>query len=139
VRIDKIIEWHPEMRFLDLEHEIDHIIQLERNLQGKYATTTEIIKRPGVEVPQAMPKLGYLTIVEKNFLEYEVRVKEVLRLKANGAPKELIKEHLEGLKEAYNTFINSKPKYIGDRLKFEEWQKKHFPDFNEFDFNNFTY
>ncbi|WP_288377018.1 hypothetical protein [Chryseobacterium culicis] len=139
VRIDKIIEWHPEMRFLDLEHEIDHIIQLEKNLQGKYATATEIIRRPGVEVPQDMPKMGYLTIVERNFLEYEVRVKEVLRLKANGAPKELIKEHLEGLRDAYNTFDNSKPNYIGDKLKYSEWQKKHFPDFNEFDFNNFIY
>ncbi|MDR3024200.1 hypothetical protein [Chryseobacterium sp.] len=139
VRIDKIMEWHPEMRFLDLEHEIDHVIQLEKNLQGKYATTTEIIKRPGVEVPQDMPKLGYLTIVERNFLEYEVRVKEVLRLKASGAPKELIQEHLEGLKDAYNTFDNSKPNYIGDKLKYNEWQKKYFPDFKEFDFNNFTY
>lgn len=139
VRVDKILEWHPEMRFLDLEHEIDHIIQLEQNLQGKYATTTEVIRRQGVEVPRDMPKLGYLTYVERNFLEYEVRIKEVLRLKANGAPKELIKEHLEGLKDTFDNFDKSKPDYYRDRLKYTEWQKKYFPDFKEFDFNKFTY
>lgn len=137
VRVEKTIMWHPEMRFLDLEHEIDHIIQFEKNLKGKYSTYTKLLKREGVEVDRELSHLGFTTKIQKNFLEYEVRIREVYRLKERGVAKAIIEEHLEGLKNAANDF--ELPRHPKDRLKFETWRNEHFPDYEPFNFKNFNY
>lgn len=139
IRTEKTLFWHPEMRFLDLEHEIDHIIQFEKNLNGKYSTITSLLKRAGVEVDRELPHLGFTTKLQKAFLEYEVRTREVFRLKERGIDKLVMEEHLEGLKDAYNTFNDLFPGHPKDRFKFESWRKEHFPDYEPFDFKNFNY
>lgn len=139
IRTEKTLEWYPEMRFLDLEHEIDHIKQFEENLNGDYCTHLVQEKPQGLKTIEDS-NLGWLNKPQKAFLEYEVRIREVERLKERGASKTLLDEHIEGLKEAYNHF-RDKTKNLQSSKKraFENWRYEHFPDFKDFDFYNFTY
>lgn len=139
IRTGKILTWHPEMRFLDLEHEIDHIKQFEENLKGNYCTHLVQEKSQGPKTIEDS-NLGWLNKPQKAFLEYEVRIREILRLKERGASKTLLDEHIEGLQEAHNDLSDGTVKFRGSkRTKFYSWQNKHFPDFEYFDFKNFIY
>lgn len=137
VRVEKILEVHPEMRFLDLEHEVDHIIQFETNLEGKFCTDMKKEWTPNAPKQYINYKLGKTTELQMAFLEYETRIKELLRLKDRGLTSEILKEHLEGLKEAFNNYAGKMPKNSFDRIKFENWRREYFPEFTEFDFKNF--
>jgi len=139
IRTEKILAWHPEMRFLDLEHEIDHIKQFESNLKGKYCT--HLVRKTSQNRKTIEDStFGYLKESKKAFLEYEVRITEVLRLKERGASKTLLDEHIEGLRATYNHFRHKTKNLQGSRKRtFEDWRSKHFPDFEDFDFYNFTY
>ncbi len=134
LRIEKELEWHPEMRFLDLEHEIDHIIQFEKNLQGKFCTELKIERRPNVFVNATNAKQGYTSGLQKAFLEYEERIREIYRLEQRNVPKSIIDEHLDGLRKIYKEYESLYPKNHFDRIKFENWRKEYFPDFIEFNF-----
>lgn len=138
IRTEKILIWHPEMRFLDLEHEIDHIKQFEENLNGEYCTHLVQEKSQGLKTIK--DSTLYLKKSQKAFLEYEVRIREVLRLKERGASKTLLDEHIEGLKEAHNDLSGETVKFRDSkRTKFYSWQNKHFPNFKYFDFKIFIY
>jgi len=141
IRTEKILEVHMEMRFLDLEHEIDHVIQFERNLKNKYCTHLVQERVPRLQTRTINDgNLGFLNSTYKAFLEYEVRIQEVLRLKDRGAPKALMEEHLAGLRDANAEFLKKTKHVSGSKKrKFDRWRDEHFPDFKNFDYNNFTY
>lgn len=139
IRTEKTLTWHLEMRFLDLEHEIDHIKQFESNLKGQYCT--ELVReRPRGEKDIFDSTLGWLRKSQRAFLEYEVRIRELRRLRDRGASKTLIGEHIRGLQESYDHLWHETGKLRGSKkTAFDSWQNEHFPDFEYFDFKNFTY
>jgi len=139
IRTEKILEWHPEMRFLDLEHERDHIKQFEENLNGEYCTHLVQEKPQGLQTI-TNSNLGWLNKSQRAFLEYDVRKTEVLRLKERGASKTLMREHIEGLEDAYNDLWYETGKLRDSKKrKFKKWQNEHFPDFEYIDIKKFTY
>jgi hypothetical protein len=142
LRVEKKLEWHPEMRYLDLEHEIDHIIQFEKNLQGKFCTELKIEKGPGRLSTSDNSMLGFTTRLQKEFLEYEVRVTELFRLKERGAAKEILNEHLVGIKnviEDYTSQLNKIRYSQSLKADFNKWKTTYFPEFKEFNFKDFTF
>jgi hypothetical protein len=136
LRVEKKLEWHPEMRFLDLEHEIDHVIQFEKNLEGKFCTELKIEVSPGrIKVPSNSDrKLGYTTKVQKALLEYDVRVKEFFRLKRRGVNGKILDEHIAGLENVmteYTTELKKIRRSQSELSEFKNWKDSYFPEFKE--------
>jgi hypothetical protein len=133
LRVEKKLEWHPEMRFLDLEHEVDHIIQFEKNLEGKFCTDMKkILGEARTPKDYTNSKLGFTTRLQKEFLEYDVRAREIIRLKERSIISKLLDEHLVGLQKViddYNFWY--KKAGLSERRIFVEWKNKYFPDFKE--------
>jgi hypothetical protein len=133
LRVEKKLEWYPEMRFLDLEHEVDHIIQFEKNLQGKFCTDMKkILGEARTPKDYTNSKLGFTTRLQKEFLEYDVRAREIIRLKERSIISKLLDEHLVGLQKViddYNFWY--KKAGLSERRIFVEWKNKYFPDFKE--------
>ncbi|MBC8756670.1 hypothetical protein H2O64_18500 [Kordia sp. YSTF-M3] len=129
LRIEKEIEWHPEMRFLDLEHEIDHVLQFEKNLNNKSVTVVSK-EVNGKTIDISLNKqilLGRLSDRKMIFLEAEVRIREVERLKTSNVPQNILKEHEDALN---NFWLPKTKKAIVDNKKLLIWVKEKFPDFD---------
>ncbi|WP_228377892.1 hypothetical protein [Chryseobacterium luteum] len=45
---------------------------------------------------------------------------------------------LEGLKNAEKDYGEVLPSYPKERIKFESWRKKYFPEYKSFHFKNFN-
>lgn len=132
LRVDKILEWHPEMRFLDLEHEIDHVLQLEKNLKSKSATVVsrevngKILDLP----PRKAVPLGKLNQAQMTFVEVENRIREINRLKSNNAPTKLIDEHISELEIWKKQFIQDL-KNTSNTNSLKRWINEKFPNFDQ--------
>lgn len=129
-RIEKEMRVHPEMRFLDFEHEIDHVLQFEINLKNNVTYVAREFDGNVFRLPNnKAAKYGKLNNYQMTFIEIENRIKEINRLKNNKATGEIIQEHTRGLIEEISLFykdINSKNKNSVSR-----WISENFPNFDQ--------
>ena len=121
IRTEKYVTLEQGSRFIDLEHEVGHVKQLEGNLQGKVPTESYLQRENGT-----LKKMNsnQLTTKQNIITEYENRLAEIQRLKDRGAGPELIKEHEDGIipwQKDYNQIM----KYGG---KDAQWAKDNFPN-----------
>lgn len=124
VRIEKTLSVHPNMRYLDLQHELDHITQFEKNLGNDFCTSVKFEGTIQEASSTKVTNLNRLNQSQMDFLEYENRLQEIRRLKSNDVPEDVLNKHIDGLKEYKNLYKNN-------NKKISKWVKEYFPDFNE--------
>ena len=124
---EKYVSANEGMRYLDLEHEIGHVDQLENNLGGEIAVEKVIRFEPGSgRQNKQLKNGGLLTDRQDAIVEYHVRLQEDDRLVDRKADQELLDKHRKGLvdaKESYLRAVNG-----GKSLKDIKWVKEYFPD-----------
>ncbi len=129
-RIEKEMRIHPEMRFLDFEHEIDHVLQFQVNLKNNVTYVGREFDGNIFRLPDnKAANYGKLNGYQMRFIEIENRVKEINRLKSNKATEEIIQGHKGRLTEEISLFhkeINSKNKNSVNR-----WISENFPNFDQ--------
>ncbi len=128
VRVERIVRLRPEMRFLDLEHELGHVRQMVERFGENPPPTERVVETPRGE-KQAPNQEGILTTWQAKIVEYHNRLVEFLRLHERGAGEALLDEHAEGIQfwqaEALKaTKKNRSPSRM-------EWRDAHFPDLAE--------
>jgi len=127
IRVEKRLYLLRNMRYLDLEHEVGHIKQLQERFGGKMATD-RVIEKNGRE-KKATQTDGVLTKWQNTITEYHNRLVEFIRLYERGASRELLIEHARGVKtwsqEYRKKGLNNG--YGSNRL----WAEKYFPDLIE--------
>jgi hypothetical protein len=132
--IQKFINLEPNIRFLDLLHELDHVRQLMINLKGEMFTETGLMRPNTGDIKSfgndPLYRKSTLTLPQNTITEIHVRLKEYLRLKAAGADAALLAEHYEGLAKwsvVFREVLSSARGSSAPKL-LEDWAYSHFPD-----------
>jgi hypothetical protein len=100
IRLEKVVVVQQGMRFLDLEHELGHVEQIQR---FKQPLVTERVLENGR--PYRGPdRPGLLTKSLDAITEYHNRLMEYFRLKARGVDPEIIQEHAAGVRAARSAY-----------------------------------
>lgn len=111
------------MRFLDLEHEADHVEQLEDRFSGELPSTKYLQLTPSNKVEmKTAPDI--LRDWQDAVTEYHVRLLEYRRLAERGGAASLLAKHFKGLKDAYENYSYE----IAKQHKRPAWVAKHFPE-----------
>ena len=117
------------MRYLDLEHEVGHIKQMERF--GKNIPSTQrVTEQPNGNLKAASNQDGVLTTWQNTITEYHNRLDEFIRLHERGASPELLKEHATGVEEWYQAYWKKGLKQ-GHSKSQKQWAEKYFSDLIE--------
>ncbi len=126
----KTIYVKPKMRFLDLEHEFDHVLQLEKI--GDPATERMVQLDNGAKRrPIGNESQGIVTTRQNSILEYHNRLKEMLRLIDKKAPADVLKEHAKGVNEWR---INAEDAGLGrDESRINAFARDNFPEIKEWE------
>lgn len=114
------------MRYLDLEHELGHIKQLER-FGENIPPTVRVMERPDRSLKNAPNQQGVLTNWQNTITEYHNRLDEFVRLYERGASPELLKEHAQGV-EYWLQAYRKKGLKEGRSPSQKAWADKYFPD-----------
>ncbi len=116
-------------RFLDLEHELGHIRQLERFGDNPPATETILRRADGTE-GEAKNELrrGSFDKGEDSLIEYHNRLDEYVRLAERGLPSEVLRAHAEHLVKWRTRAERAGLGQGGGRGSFHRWAKEHFPE-----------
>ncbi len=87
--------------FLDLEHEVGHIRQMESLGEEPPPTKTIVRDASGAErvTDKSRYTAGELTTKMNAVAEYENRLQEFIRLVERDAPADILSEHLEGVRD----------------------------------------
>jgi hypothetical protein len=120
------------MRYLDLEHELGHIKQLER-FGENIPPTYRVIERLDGSLRKASNQQGILTTWQNTIIEYHNRLDEFLRLYERCASPELLKEHAQGVEEWFQVY-RKKGLKSGRSSSQKAWAEKYFPDIIELQF-----
>ena len=125
IRVEKILCLLRNMRYLDLEHEVGHIKQLQERFGGKMATDRVIEKKGGEKKSNQTD--GVLTMWQNAITEYHNRLVEFIRLYERGVSPELLKQHANGLEEWGGIYVS---KGLNNRRseKQVKWAENYFPD-----------
>jgi len=112
------------MRYLDLEHELDHVRQLIDRFHGDLGTEAYRVRENGTRVEMQGAR-RILSAKYDTVVEYHVRLGEAIRLIRNDVDPALIREHLAGVDER-RALMNQK---IHQRdSKAQDWRREHFSD-----------
>jgi len=116
------------MRYLDLEHEMGHIRQLERFGDAR-PITGKVVRRDEIEERARDPlAVGVLTERERSIFEYHNRLDEFIRLAERKVPSPLLEECAEELdfwRRAAETAG------LGHAGNLNEWAQRYFSDIPE--------
>ena len=139
IRLEKAVYVQKGMRYIDLEHELDHIKQLFRfGEQGML--TDRVIEYPNGRRVKSRNQEGVMTPWQNSILEYHNRLNEFLRLYERGVDVSVLKEHADGVetwREIYsseglgglNRGRGGRPNT--DQRRRRAWRRKHFGDLRE--------
>ena len=98
IRLEKGLGLQKGMRYIDLEHELDHIQQLLRF--GEQGLLTDRVQEyPNGRRVKSRNQEGVITPWQNSILEYHNRLNEFLRLHERGVDLSTLKEHAEGVDE----------------------------------------
>ncbi|WP_285555037.1 hypothetical protein [Actinoplanes regularis] len=127
-RLEKRMRVIPDMRFLDFEHEVGHVHQMESRTRfpnGPEWGTNAVRDTGDGTFPsaKAVPNI----IGNRMFIvEYHVRLEEIIRLDRNGADPAIVAKHIEGLGEyarEYKQHVETR-----SQSKNAKFAADHFPD-----------
>ena len=126
IRVEKTLYVMPKMRYLDLEHELGHIKQLER-FGENIPPTVRVMERPDGSFKNAPNQSGVLTTWQNTITEYHNRLVEFIRLYERSASPEVLKEHAKGVEEWLQAY-RKKGLKEGRSQTQKAWAEKYFPD-----------
>ena len=139
IRLEKVLGLQKGMRYIDLEHEIDHIKQLLRfGEQG--LLTDRVIEYANGRRVKSRNEEGVITPWQNSILEYHNRLNEFLRLYERGVDVSTLKEHAEGVYEwqqihfhkglgGHNRGRRGRPN--SKQREKRAWGRKYFGDISE--------
>ena len=126
IRVEKTLYVQENMRYLDLEHELGHIKQLER-FGAQIPPTQRVIEEPNGSLKTAPNQEGVLTTWQNTITEYHNRLDEFIRLHERDASQELLKEHAAGVETWYQAYWKKGLKK-GLSKSQQQWADKYFSD-----------
>jgi len=131
VKIDKIIHIPKGSRYLDLEHELDHVKQLVFRLGTRLPDGTRLIYPTERWVilgarSKRIDGKGTLTFWQNTITEYHVRLREIIRLHRRGAEESLLREHAESMPDFREKYRTTMDKDFSRTRSI--WRDKYFPD-----------
>ena len=126
IRVEKTLYVQENMRYLDLEHELGHIKQLER-FGDKIPPTQRVIEQPNGTLKTAPNQEGVLTTWQNTITEYHNRLDEFIRLHERDASQELLKEHAAGVEAWYQAYWKKGLKKALSKSQ-QQWADKYFSD-----------
>jgi len=120
----------PKMRFLDLEHEMGHIEQLERL---GYPSMHRSIRLPSGALATAKGAPGLFTTKMDKVTEYHNRLSEFARLR-DRVPRDVLADEYQGIQK-YRTEAETaglgRPDRAGNPNTLTQWAQEHFPEIPE--------
>ncbi|GIF04473.1 hypothetical protein Asi03nite_20110 [Actinoplanes siamensis] len=128
LRTEREVRHLDGMRFLDLEHEVDHVRQLVDRFEGKVATEA-VRERPGNTRKLIENAQGILGKLDNKVVEYHVRLQEYIRLSERGVDAEILAAHAGGVETArseYQAAVSGR----GNQRR-ADWARQHFADIPE--------
>jgi hypothetical protein len=137
LRSEKFIQIPENARFLDLEHEVGHVKQLQENLSGVIQYTEKMLERENRTqkvIEDNQPNSDVLTDCQNNITEYHNRLIEVVKLSERvdspPTPEQLkvLKEHSQELSTWAKTYKESLRYTESKESKFA---RKYFPELSE--------
>jgi hypothetical protein len=125
LEIHRTLNIRPKMRFLDLEHEMGHIDQLDRFAEPP--PTRRMVRTPRGEVKATGNQAqGILTEKQNAVTEYHNRLAEFARLRHGTTPGVLATE-FKGIEDWRITAENTYGFGRGDNT-ITRWAQQHFPE-----------
>ncbi len=123
VRYEKALVARRGMRYLDLEHELGHVDQIE---SFKKPMVTDRVTEGGKKY-RGPDRPGMMNKTIDAITEYHNRLVEYLRLRDRGVDPEILEEHLDGLRAARKNYLNRATS--GGRSRFgKDFVAEHLPD-----------
>jgi hypothetical protein len=129
IRVEKTLYVQENMRYLDLEHELGHIKQLER-FGDNIPPTQRVTEQQDGSLKTAPNQQGILTTWQNTITEYHNRLDEFIRLHERGASPELLKEHAAGVETWYQAYWKKGLKK-GLSKSQQQWADNYFSDIAE--------
>ncbi|MFC4145221.1 hypothetical protein ACFO0M_03030 [Micromonospora mangrovi] len=127
VRQEREVRYREGMRFLDLEHEIDHVNQLKDRFNWEIGTEA-VRELPNGNFGKMNGPPGLLSQRHDTIVEYHVRVEEAIRLIERGVDSAVIRDHLAGVKK-HEELMDRALRSGGPKL--EAWRDRYFSDLGE--------
>jgi hypothetical protein len=115
------------MPYLDLEHEIGHLDQIENQLKGAMRPTERVLESGR---RSSLREALYEDWMD-DISEYHNRLVEYMRLYQRGVDVDVLEAHAQGVRDGRDAYqkIERKARYrssqASERVK---WGQKHFPD-----------
>ncbi|WP_229779667.1 eCIS core domain-containing protein, partial [Deinococcus knuensis] len=133
--VEKVLNLGPDVRFLDVLHELDHIRQLVVNLKGEVFTDTGVARQGGFKSfgNDALYRSTTLSNPQNVVTETHVRLKEYQRLRLAGADDAILAEHYEGVAHWLRQFREqtSSAKGSASNAALQDWAYTAFPDLQD--------
>ena len=128
IAVEKELHVLPNMRYIDLEHEVGHIKQLER-FEGNLYTDRYKQNNNGKRKLFNQNAPHVLQEWQDHITEYHNRLDEFLRLHKRDTNPELLLEHAEGISIWYEK--QGKGTKWGKKKDRIKWIEQHFPDLRQ--------
>ncbi len=129
LRVEKTVYLQPNMRYLDLEHELGHVRQIVDRFNGEIPPTRRVVQLSETRIKESKTKKGLWTDEQNAIMEYHNRLDEYLRLQERGVDPEILAEHARGVevwREAYEDSLRKGVDRNGVDLR--DWNDQHFGD-----------
>ena len=128
IAVEKELHVLPDMRYIDLEHEVGHIRQLER-FEGNLYTDRYKQNNNGKRKLFNQNAPHVLQEWQDHITEYHNRLDEFLRLHKRDTNPELLLEHAESISIWYEK--QGKGTRWGKKKDRMKWTERHFPDLRQ--------
>ncbi len=144
---EKILYAKPNMRYLDLEHEVGHIEQLSKLANAKLTKPSSSgrdlytgilytgiieIKNNGTRKQWKPSKCNNQIDIMKDWqniiLEYDNRLQEFLRLHERNATSELLREHSQRINLGVDYWKEESDKIVARKRSRKEWAQDNFSE-----------
>jgi hypothetical protein len=131
LRVEREVLVQPGMRYLDLEHELGHVRQvLDTTRFPEGPKPTDIVTENGRPAPS---QSGVLTTKENAVIEYHNRLQELVELDRRGLPRDVLREHLDGIDGVPGKNKGWRQRYRsatggGEKSSMGQFARDRFPD-----------
>ena len=123
IRLEKFLYAKAGMRYIDFEHELGHVSQLEKLKQPMPNEQVLANGRPykGPEIPKVNIQRGAI-------IEYENRLQEFFRLRDRGVDPHVLEEHANGVRAARQLYADRMQRARSAGQNFVNQNFPHLPE-----------
>jgi hypothetical protein len=127
--VEREVRVQEGMRFLDLEHERGHVLQMtDRARFPDGPPPTEVWRRqPDGSLREVVDAPDRMTAWQDRIVEYHVRLEEFIRLTERGVDPVVLAQHASGLDDARAEYWDRGVKRDLSPTR-SGWAREHFPD-----------